>query len=101
MAAEGKYSVLQLAATLCENRNNLQKKGNKNSQNCVNPFLIEMIFILLLSATNSSKYPWQGELQTTRDHKVINDILEQRSTEIRKLYEQCQDSGELFLNKFN
>ena len=37
-------------------------------------------------------YSWQAELRDIRDCRKINDILERRSTEIRKLYEECQDS---------
>lgn len=37
-------------------------------------------------------YSWQAELREIRDCRKINDILERRSTEIRKLYEECQDS---------
>ena len=37
-------------------------------------------------------YSWQAELRDIRDCRKINDILERRSTEIRRLYEECQDS---------
>ena len=50
-------------------------------------------------------YSWQAELRDIRDCRKINDILERRSTEIRRLYEECQDSCKfhfqilLFCNK--
>ena len=50
-------------------------------------------------------YSWQAELREIRDCRKINDILERRSTEIRRLYEECQDSCKfhfqilLFCNK--
>ncbi|CAH3190150.1 unnamed protein product [Porites evermanni] len=66
MAVDSKHSALQVASLCCENQTTYpQKQGT---------------------------YSWQAELRDIRDCMKINDILERRSTEIRKLYEECQDS---------
>ena len=94
MAADSKHSVIQLAPTLCENQsNNLQKKG-KASQKYLQ-LIVKIKVILYFSGTG--RYSWQAELQATRDYRTINDILERRSTEVRRLYEQSQASGGFIL----
>ena len=96
MAGNSKHTVLQLAAHLCENKScyNLPRKGNTRQKGPVWNAETQLVFWFSLSET----YSWQTELQTTRDRRKINDILEQRSTEIRTLYEECQDSREFILH---
>ena len=95
MAADGKHNSLPVASRLSENQNNPKEKGKKNSLKCDGSFLIASCYLICqFSVSNTKEYPWQVELKITRDHRIVNDVLERRSAEIKILYEQCHKSGE-------
>lgn len=96
MAADSKYSVRPVASLLCENQGfNSQEKGTHERGNDKR-FVSKVKSLPILWFSGPGSYTWQREIQTTQDHRTINDILERRGTEVRTLYEQCQESGEIY-----